>query len=232
MPAPSTTRSEILLGARDMLPMALAAATYGVAFGLLASQSGFSFLQSLSMSAMVFGGSAQLVALDQLTAGAGVAAAIVAGAALNMRILLITASMRSALVQRPWWQIATGVYLATDASVALMQTAKNRGALASYWYLFGGGALLLLVWVASTSIGAVLSQGIPDPARFGLDFAIVAVFIALLPGVWRGRSDLFPWLVAAGTVALFVVLFPSLAGWGLLLGAISGAVVAGLSHDN
>lgn len=232
MQAQSATISEVVLGARDMLPMALAAATYGMAFGLLASQSGFSFAQTFSMSAMVFGGSAQLVALDQLTAGAGVAAAVAAGAALNMRILLITASMRNALIERPWWQIATGVYLATDASVALMQTAKQRGSLASYWYLFGGGALLLCVWVLSTSIGAVLSKGIPDPARFGLDFAIVAVFIALLPGLWRGRSDLLPWGVAAGTVVAFVLVFPALAGWGLLLGAVSGAVAAGLTHDH
>ena len=231
MRASSETISDLLLGARDMLPMAFAAATYGTAFGLVATQSGFSFLQSFTMSAMVFGGSAQLVALDQLTAGAGVAAAVMAGAALNLRILLITASMRAALLQRPWWQIATGVHLATDASVALMQTAKQRGALASYWYLFGGGALLLLVWVFSTSVGAVLSRGIPDPARFGLDFAIVAVFIALLPGLWRGKRDLAPWLTASGTVAVFVLTIPDFAGWALLFGAVSGAVVAGVRHE-
>ncbi|WP_166418915.1 AzlC family ABC transporter permease [Cochlodiniinecator piscidefendens] len=224
--------SEISLGARDMLPMALAAATYGAAFGLLASQSGFSFGQSLSMSALVFGGSAQLVALDQLTAGAGITAAILAGAALNMRILLITASMRAALVNRPWWQVALGVYLATDASVALMQTAKSRGALASYWYLCGGGAFLLLVWILATSLGALMSQGIPDPARLGLDFAIVAVFVALLPGLWRGRNDLLPWSAAAGVVLMFTWMFPSQASWALILGAIIGAITAGVTHDD
>lgn len=223
---------EIALGARDMLPMALAAATYGAAFGLLATQSGFSLAQSLSMSAIVFGGSAQLIAMDQLTAGAGVIAAVLAGAALNMRILLITASMRNALINRPWWQVAAGVYVATDASIALMQAAKTRGALASYWYLFGGGATLLAVWLAATAIGALLSKGIPDPALFGLDFAIVAVFVALLPGLWRGRSDLLPWVVSAGTVTAFMYVFPSQASWGLILGAVFGAITAGLTNDD
>lgn len=231
MTHPRTPLSDLLTGARDMIPMALAAATYGTAFGLLAMQSGFSLAQSLSMSALVFGGSAQLIALDQLTAGAGVAAAILAGSALNARILLITASMRSALAQRPWWQVAIGVHLATDASVALMQTARNRGFLASYWYLFGGGALLLLVWVLSTCIGALLAQGIPAPERFGLDFAIVAMFVALLPGLWRGRRDLWPWIVSAGTVGAVALAAPSQAGWGLLLGAVLGAVTAGLTDD-
>ena len=53
MRASSETISDLLLGARDMLPMAFAAATYGTAFGLVATQSGFSFLQSFTMSAMV-----------------------------------------------------------------------------------------------------------------------------------------------------------------------------------
>lgn len=213
-----------------MLPMAFAAATYGAAFGLLASQSGFMLIQSLSMSTLVFAGSAQLIALDRLIAGAGAAAAILAGAALNMRILLITASMRHTLAARPWWQIAVGVYLATDASVALMQTAKNRGVLASYWYLLGGGAILLIVWILATLVGALLSQTIPDPALLGLDFAIVAVFIALVPDLWRGRDDIWPWSVAIGTVVMVTHVFPAQASWALIIGSVLGALAAGSSY--
>ncbi|MEP2783740.1 MAG: AzlC family ABC transporter permease [Pseudoruegeria sp.] len=225
-------RSDLALGARDMLPMALAAATYGMAFGLLTAQSGFLFSQATGMSALVFGGSAQLVAFDQLMGGAGVGAAIFAGAALNMRILLITASMRGALINRPWWQVVASVYVATDASVALMQTAKSRGALASYWYLFGGGLLLFLVWILATAFGFLLSHGIPTPEKFGLDFAIVAVFVALLPGMWRGRSDVLPWCVAGATVVAFQALVPSQASWGLIIGATLGAFTAGVTHHD
>ena len=53
MRASRTVRIEILYGMRDMLPMSLAAATYGLAFGLLASQSGFNNFQTISMSALV-----------------------------------------------------------------------------------------------------------------------------------------------------------------------------------
>lgn len=223
--------SDALLGARDMLPMTLAASTYGAAFGILAIQSGFSVSQSLSMSALVFAGSAQLIALDQFIAGAGAGAAILAGAALNMRMLLVTASMRPTLAGRPWWQIMAGVYLATDASVALIQAAKDRGMQANYWHQFGGNASLLLVWILATSGGALLSYGIPTPEQFGLDFAIIAVFIALLPGLWRGRSDLWPWIVAAGSVMGITFLFPSQASWALIIGAVLGAATAGLTHD-
>ena len=64
--------------------------------------------------------------MDQLLLGVGPVAAIIAGAALNMRILLITASMEGVMRGRSWWHIGLGTFLATDASVALMQTAKSR----------------------------------------------------------------------------------------------------------
>ena len=44
---------ELLFGMRDMMPMSVAAATYGLAFGLLATQSGFNIFQTISMSALV-----------------------------------------------------------------------------------------------------------------------------------------------------------------------------------
>ena len=230
MVASKTLRIEILYGMRDMLPMSLAAATYGLAFGLLASQSGFNNFQTISMSALVFGGSSQLVAMDQLALGVGPAAAIIAGAALNMRILLITASLESVMRDRSWWQIGLGTFLATDASVALMQTAKSRRMTNSYWYFFGGGASLYLVWIVVTTIGAFLSSGVPDPELVGLDFAIIAIFVAILPGMWRGFVDILPWLIAAGTVIFFGVFLPAYASWGLIAGAVFGAIVAGLRN--
>ena len=224
--------SEFLYGARDMLPMTIAAAIYGMAFGLLAIQAGFSFDQSVSMSALIFGGSSQLIALDRLSVGAGSFAAIVAGIALNTRFLLVTAAMKNSLIGRPWWQTALGAALATDASVALMQTSKRRQLEYSFWYFFGGGFSLYIVWILVTAIGAILGGQIPNPAAFGLDFAIIAVFIAAIPGLWRGMTDFLPWTVSGITVALIAFLAPEYTSWGLILGAVSGAAFAGVRNGS
>ena len=82
-----------------------------------------------------------------------------------------------------------------------------------------------------TTIGAFLSSGIPDPELVGLDFAIIAIFVAILPGMWRGHVDIFPWFIAAGTVIFFGVWLPEYASWGLISGAIFGAMAAGLKND-
>lgn len=223
---------ELLLGMRDMLPMSVAAATYGLAFGLLATQSGFNIFQTISMSALVFGGSSQLVAMEQLSIGLGAASAILAGSALNMRILLVTATMRNVLAARPWWQVGLGTFFATDASVALMQSAKPRNMTTSYWYFFGGGASLYVIWIAVTAIGALVSSGVPNPQAIGLDFAIIAIFVATLPGMWRGTKDVLPWLLASGIVLIWGTLFPEYASWGLIGGAVIGAICAGLNNEH
>ena len=46
--------------------------------------------------------------------------------------------------------------------------------------------------MGSTLVGRLLGAFIDDPTRYGLDFAFTATFLALLLGMWKGRSDLDP----------------------------------------
>jgi predicted branched-subunit amino acid permease len=83
---------------------------------------------------------------------------------------------------------------------------------------------LWLNWVALTGLGAWLGRVIEDPARLGFDFAFVAVFVALLHGMWHGRTTLLPWL-ASGIVAVLVYL--AVPGpWYVAAGALAGLATA------
>jgi len=220
------------VGARDIIPLAIGVAIYGLAFGLLAAQAGMSELQVGIMGASVFAGSSQIVAVERLVAGAGAVVAIVAGLALNLRLVLLTASVREIYAGRPWWQVLLGAHLATDENWALMLSTRTQGRNVGYWYLVGGGLMLIVVWVTATVAGVVFASAIPEPRAFGMDFAFAAAFIAIARSLWRGSVDLAPWLVAMGVVIGFVVFDIADASWALLVGAISGAVVAGLfGHD-
>ena len=59
----------------------------------------------------------------------------------------------------------------------------------------------------------------PKSANIGLDFAIIAIFVATLPGMWRGTEDILPWLLASGIVLIWGTFFPEYASWGLIGGA-------------
>jgi len=224
-------RSEALSGARDVSPLAVGVALYGAAFGLLAAQAGFDELQVGVMGALVFGGASQIVAVERIAAGAGALAAITAGFALNLRLLLITASIHEVYAERPAWQIALGAHLTSDEGWALMLAKRARGQDAGYWYLVGAGAGLLVTWLVATVGGVVFAAAIPEPKSFGMDMVFTAAFIAIARSLWRGKRDLLPWLVALATVALISatgILAPS---WAIMLGGMAGAAAAVLQSD-
>ena len=62
--------AELRHGARDTLPLLLGAAPFGLIFGALASSSPLGMAGALAMSALVFAGSAQFIALSLLGSGA------------------------------------------------------------------------------------------------------------------------------------------------------------------
>ncbi|MGB3278963.1 MAG: AzlC family ABC transporter permease [Pseudorhodobacter sp.] len=217
---------DLLKGLRDIMPLALGAALYGLAFGLLAAQAGMSSLQTGAMGAFVFSGSAQFIAVERLAAGAGALTALIAGVALNLRILLMTASLRDVLAGRPFWQKLLGVHMTTDESWALFHATRAKGRAASYWYLVGAGLGMWLLWLASTLAGVSFAAALPEPRALGIDFAFTAAFIAILRGLWVGKRDILPWLTAAATVAGLNLATPLEPSWALVIGGVLGAMVA------
>lgn len=221
--------AELWAGQRDILPLALGVATYGLAFGVLAAQADFGVVATAVMGTTVFAGSAQIMAVQQLVAGAGVGAAIVAGAALNLRLLLVTASLRQELRGRPAWQVLLGLHLATDENWALLHATRAAGRPAGYWFLVGGGLVLLAVWVVTTATAAAFAQLIPDPDALGLGFAFTAAFVAILRNLWRGLGDVGPWGVSIATTAGLIWLTSLPPAWALVVAGIAGAATAAVT---
>ena len=62
------------------------------------------------MGALVFAGSSQIVALERIASDTGALIAVVAGLALNLRILLMTASLHNEFRGRPLWQVLLGIH--------------------------------------------------------------------------------------------------------------------------
>lgn len=83
---------------------------------------------------------------------------------------------------------------------------------------------MISVWKISTTTGAVVGAVLPDLERFGLGFAFTAAFIAMARGLWRGRSQMFPWLVASVTTVIAVSLgLPK--AYAIVAGTTCGLVV-------
>lgn len=228
----SQTLAELRAGATDILPLALGVVVYGLAFGLLAAQAGMDSLEVGVMGTLVFAGSAQIIAVERIAASAGAIAAMAAGIALNLRLFLITASVREVYAGRPLWQILLGAHMATDENWAMMVAERQKGRDIGYWYLVGGGLVLLASWLASGMAGVLFAGIIPEPRALGMDFAFAAAFIAIARSLWRGRMDVAPWGVAISVVIACVLTGAIDASWAIMLGGISGAATAGLMPND
>lgn len=224
-------RQEFNAGFRDIIPLAFGAAIYGAAFGLLAAQAQMSELQTGMMGALVFAGSSQIIALERFVAGASALTALLAGVALNLRILLMTGSLRNEFAGRPIWQTLLGVHLTSDENWALMHATRAKGQKVGYWYLVGGGCCLICVWISATVFGVSFAQLLPKPQAIGMDFAFTAAFIAILRNLWQGIGDLFPWLISAISAATLVSFSTFEPSWALALGGISGATAAAIKAN-
>ena len=153
-----TPQAEFWSAVKDISPLAIGVAIYGLAFGLLAAQAAMSELQIGVMGTFVFAGASQILAVERLVAGAGAITAVVAAVAINLRMLLVTASIREVYQGRPWWQLVIGAHMTTDENWALMLATRAKGRNVGYWYLVGGGACLFLTWVISTVCGVIFAR--------------------------------------------------------------------------
>ena len=203
------------------VPLAISIAAYGTVWGVLAGQAGLTVLETMLMSALVFAGASQFVALELWTPGAlPIGEIVLAVLIVNLRLMLMTATMRPLVAHLPRWQAVLAMGLVSDENWALTmaEVARGRGTIA---YLVGAGVLCYLTWLLSTTTGRLLGSAIDDPARYGLDFAFTATFLALLFGMWKGKADLVPWTVAAAVAIGTAKLVPG--HWHIVTGGLAGS---------
>lgn len=204
-------------------PLAISAMAYGGVFGVLSGQQGVSWAEMLALDLLLFAGSAQLVLIEMWNAPLPVLDMGLAVLVINMRYLLIGASLQPVFVDRPLWKKMLGMHLVADENWAVTIAAHRNGG-TNPAFLCGGGILLLLAWTFATLSGNILGGMIPAPENWGLDFAFVAVFAGLSFSLWRGRDDLLPWLVAAILAVIGERLLPGKLY--IAVGGIGGALTA------
>jgi 4-azaleucine resistance transporter AzlC len=163
-------------GFRAAIPYAIAGFVLSVSFGVLATDAGFSALQAIVMSAIVYAGSAQFAALSVISGGGGVGSAVGAAALMNSRFLPMNIALAPSLPGNAVKRAAQG-QTTVDASWAL--AARGDGTF-DRWFLFGSSAVQYLTWFTGTLAGALGGDLIGDSNSLGLDAIFPTFFLALL----------------------------------------------------
>ena len=183
-----------------MAPLAIAAASFGAAFGVLAETAGMGTLAPIVMSATTFAGAAQFAAASVLDEGGSVLAAIAAAVLLNGRYaaisLAVAPDFRGSRARR-----MVESQLIVDESWAVAQAGGGR---IERRVLVGAGLVLFPFWVGGTALGVLFGDVLGDPEQLGLDAAFPALFLALLATQLINRRAVLAAL-AGGLIALLLL---------------------------
>lgn len=223
--APTSLKSAFWLGYRDTIPFWLVVAPFGMLFGAVATETGLTITQAMSMSFLVVAGASQFTALSLLVDNAPIAIIITAALAVNLRMAMYSAALVPHLGREPLGMRVLYAYFLVDQSFAIAinkytdtpeMTGREKGI-----YYSGSFACLLPMWMIMSWIG--ISLGAQIPPEYALDFAVPICFIALSAPMMRS----LPHFVAAIVSMVGAVVFVNMPfSTGLLLAAVI-AMIAG-----
>ncbi|WP_246081713.1 AzlC family ABC transporter permease [Nocardioides litoris] len=225
MPAdhPPLDRAGLVRGVRLGVPYALVSFALSLSFGVLAVQAGFTVLQAIVTSGLVFAGSAQFAALSILAGGGSPAAALSAATLMHSRFLAMGVALAPSLPGGPVRRAVEGQAV-VDSSWAL----ANRGdGTFDRALMLGTTAPQYVAWLLGTVVGALAGDLLGDVERYGLDALFPTFFVGiLLAELRRPRAR-----VAAALGAVVALALVPVAPAGVPVLAAAAAALVGLGVD-
>ena len=173
-----------LKGVIDVSPLMIPVVPFGLIFGVLAIDVGFTPLETMGMSLIIFGGASQIVLLQLFSGGVSSIVIISSVGAVNSRHLLYGAVMSEHLSDlKLVWKILISYFLIDQAFARSNEYFKKNKDNNKYFHLVGGGATCWVIWQSTTLLGILLGTAIPE--KLGLSFAVPLTFLALIINEFR-----------------------------------------------
>tara|TARA_B110001452_G_C15079687_1_gene376747 strand:+ start:41 stop:736 length:696 start_codon:yes stop_codon:yes gene_type:complete len=190
-----------LKGIADVSPLMIPVVPFGLIFGILAIDIGFSPLATMGMSLIIFGGASQIILLQLFSGGASSLVIISSVGAVNSRHLLYGAVVSEHISDlKLIWKIIISYFLIDQAFAVSNEYFKKNKEKNKYFHLIGAGFTCWIIWQSTTFLGIILGAAIPE--KLGLSFAVPLTFLAILVNDFRKMINIIVILIS-GLVALF-----------------------------
>ena len=162
------------------MPTLLGYMSIGFAFGIVGVASHLSILEICLLSLCVYAGAAQFIICSLLVSGSPISAIILTTFIVNLRHLLLSLTIAPYFTKYSLAKnIGFGALLTDESFGVAVNKAAQNGRLYDKW-MNGLNITAYMCWVISCVMGGLLGQWISDPYALGLDFALPAMFAALL----------------------------------------------------
>ncbi len=206
-------------GVLQELPLQLGVFPFGIIYGVMAIESGLTFLQALLMSSIIFGGASQIAFVQLLSNSTPYGVIVTTVGAINSRHLLYSISMVEYLNKLSLSWRVTLAYLLTDEAyaVSIRKFINHSDNSILHYHLLGSGITLFLSWQISTLFGVWLGNDLPIPLTF------IAIIIPMI----KSKSTLIT-VISSGISAL---IFKNLdINFWIILSGLTG-ILAGMASS-
>lgn len=204
------------------LPVVMGYLPIGFAYGVLAINAGLTIFQTVLMSIIVFAGSAQLIAVSLFAQMLHPLSIIATTFIVNLRHLLMSAALAPHMKNWNHSQVAFFSFELTDESFGLHSLRFDQGNNQP-----GTSITINIIcqfsWVLGSFLGAAAGNLIQDVRPFALDYALPAMFIALLIMQIKHRTHL---IIAGISATLSLILWQlGATQWHVILATVISATI-------
>ena len=213
-------------GVKDSLPIVISYLPVAFAFGMNATKLGFTPLESLFFSCVIYAGASQFVITALLAAGSSLWVAALTVMAMDVRHVLYGPSLKTRIIQKlhpaktPLWAFGLTDEVFAAATAKLLRDNRRW----SENWMLGLATCSWLSWVAGTALGAWSGNGLLDnyPAvDAALGFMLPALFMSFLLSSFRRPQALSVIAALAGAlVAATLISIPAAIVSGIACGCL------------
>jgi 4-azaleucine resistance transporter AzlC len=167
-------------GVRDCIPTLLGYIGIGLAMGIVGNTAHLNTIEIGLLSALVYAGASQFIICAMLIAMSPPSAIILTAFIVNLRHFLMSASLAPHFSSYSLLKNVGIGALLTDESFGVATHRVSKGLPLNDRWMNGLNITAYLVWIASCMAGGWLGSWITNPQAFGMDYALTAMFVALL----------------------------------------------------
>ena len=223
-------KNNIKKGFTASLPIVVGYFPIAMAFGLLAKNTEISFRDTSLFSMMVFAGASQFMALDFIRAGVSAGSIILATFLLNLRHMMMSASLAVNLDNIKKIHLPVLAFGITDETFSVSSFNKDRINLS---FILTLHSMSYSSWVAGTMVGFLIGEILPSSLQSSLSIGLYAMFAALLLPAFRGNGKVL--ILSMVSILIYVVLYYSSlfkSGWDIILGIILSSAIGTFIFKN
>lgn len=177
----------------------------GLTYGIYMNVSGFSFIYPMIMSAVIFGGSLEFIAVSMLLSPFAPVQVFIMAVLVQARHIFYGISMFNKFKDTGWKKFFL-IFGMCDETFSINYTADIPKNVDKGWFMIFVTVLNWLYWVSGATIGGIAGSYLKFNVK-GLEFVMTAMFTAIFIDQWKKEKTHIPGIIGLVMTALCLAVF-------------------------